>query len=93
MSSPTTYENNILFLTITFHCIQNASIVVQERLAKTKEEADEVVGSIDESRRLIDDYREGIASGLQPQLQELKQEGDSKISLASEKRKCANLIE
>lgn len=59
---------------------------VQENLTKTKKEADALVESINESRKLIDDYKEGIASILKPQLQELKREGDSKISLGSEKR-------
>lgn len=48
---------------------------------------EDVVESIQETRRIVDDYKEGIANGLRPKLHELKREGDSKISLASEQRK------
>ncbi|XP_043271259.1 laminin subunit alpha-1 [Venturia canescens] len=65
--------------------LQSNSKILQENLAKTKNDADKVVESINESRKLIDDYKEGIAGILKPQLQELKREGDSKISLGSEK--------
>lgn len=43
--------------------------------------------SVGNMQRLIDDYNQGIAERLKPKLNELKREGDSKISLASEKRK------
>ena len=66
--------------------IRNMFIIVEEKLEKTKEEVSIVVGSITESEKLIGDYKEGIANSLGPQLQELKREGDTKISLASEKR-------
>lgn len=39
------------------------------------------------SRQLIDNYNQGITDILKPKLNELKREGDSRISLASEKRK------
>lgn len=43
--------------------------------------------SVRSAQRLTDDYNQGIADRLKPKLNELKREGDSKISLASEKRK------
>lgn len=43
--------------------------------------------SVTNAQRLTDDYNQGIADRLKPKLNELKREGDSKISLASEKRK------
>lgn len=46
----------------------------------------ETANSISETRQLIEDYQQGIAEVLNPKLQELKREGDSRISLASEKR-------
>lgn len=50
-------------------------------------ENDEVSESVDDMQRLIDDYKKGISDRLQPKFQDLKREGDSKISLASEKCK------
>lgn len=47
-----------------------------------------VLENVKISRKLIEDYEEGIADRLKPKLNELKREGDSKISLASEK--CKN---
>lgn len=58
---------------------------MHEDLQDILDENDEVVESIKDTQRLIDDYKEGIADRLKPKLQELKREGDSKISLASEK--------
>lgn len=37
------------------------------------------------TRKLVEDYRSGVAEILNPQLQDLKRESDSRISLASEK--------
>lgn len=58
--------------------------LVQESLHTVLEDNDEVMESIEESNKLITDYKEGIANSLKPKLHELKREGDSKISLASE---------
>lgn len=49
-----------------------------------------VLENVKISRKLIEDYEEGIADRLKPKLNELKREGDSKISLASEK--CKNHV-
>ncbi|XP_015607311.1 laminin subunit alpha-1 [Cephus cinctus] len=58
---------------------------VQEELQTILVDNDEVIESIEQSKRLIEDYKEGTANRLKPKLQELKREGDWKISLASEK--------
>lgn len=60
---------------------------MHEDLQNILDENDEVMGSVRNTQRLIDDYKEGIADRLKPKLHELKREGDSKISLASEKCK------
>lgn len=58
---------------------------MHEDLLNILEENDEVTKSVSDTQRLIDDYKHGIADRLKPKLQDLKREGDSKISLASEK--------
>ena len=58
--------------------------LVQENLQIFLKDNNEVAESIQITRKLINDYKEGIADGLKPKLHELKREGDSKISLASE---------
>ena len=60
---------------------------MQESLQTVLEDNDEVMESIQDSKKLIHDYKEGIANSLKPKYQELKREGDSKISLASEQCK------
>lgn len=58
---------------------------VHEDLLNIMEDNNEVAESVMNTQRLIDDYKQGIADRLKPKLHELKREGDSKISLASEK--------
>ena len=42
--------------------------------------------TVSDMRQLIESYQKGMKDILYPQLVELKREGDSSISLASEKR-------
>ncbi|XP_074102845.1 wing blister [Cotesia typhae] len=65
--------------------LQSESNKLQERLVEIKSEHRKLIETISESEKLINDYKEGLANDLYPQLHELKREGDSKISLASEK--------
>ncbi|XP_029679159.1 laminin subunit alpha-1-like [Formica exsecta] len=65
--------------------LQSNSKKLHEDLLNILEENDEVTKSVSDTQRLIDDYKHGIADRLKPKLQDLKREGDSKISLASEK--------
>lgn len=58
---------------------------MHEDLVNILEKNDKVTKSASDTQRLIDDYKHGIADRLKPKLQDLKREGDSKISLASEK--------
>lgn len=58
---------------------------MHEDLLNILEKNDKVTKSVSDTQRLIDDYKHGIADRLKPKLQDLKREGDSKISLASEK--------
>ena len=69
--------------------IQRVSLLflVQEKVNEILQENAQTENSISETRQLIDDYHQGIVDVLNPKLQELKREGDSRISLASEKRK------
>lgn len=60
---------------------------VREDIENTLRDNEVVLENVETSRKLIEDYEEGIADRLKPKLNELKREGDSKISLASEKRK------
>lgn len=61
---------------------------VREDIENTLRDNEVVLENVETSRKLIEDYEEGIADRLKPKLNELKREGDSKISLASEK--CKN---
>lgn len=61
---------------------------MQERLYSILNENMEVTSSLDETRESIENHQKGIVEVLGPKLEELKREGDSRISLASEKRKC-----
>lgn len=60
---------------------------MRENIQNILDDNEEVLEIVKDNQRLIDDYNEGIANRLKPKLYELKREGDSKISLASEKRK------
>lgn len=51
------------------------------------------MNSFDKTEKDIDKYEESVSNSLKAKLQELKQEGDSKISLASEKREDLYKIE
>lgn len=62
---------------------------MQEKLEQVMQDNNEVSESLTDMQRLIDDYKKGISDRLQSKFQDLKREGDSKISLASEK--CKNL--
>jgi len=64
---------------------------VHEDLLDILEENSKVTKSVSDTQRLIDDYTQGIADRLKPKLQDLKREGDSKISFASEK--CNVLVD
>lgn len=63
--------------------------LVREDVENILKENEMVLENVKISRKLVEDYEEGIADRLKPKLNELKREGDSKISLASEK--CKNL--
>ncbi|XP_014204068.2 laminin subunit alpha-1 [Copidosoma floridanum] len=65
--------------------LQSDSRRIQERLNDILKENLETAASIVQTRQLISDYQQGIIDVLNPKLQDLKREGDSKISLASEK--------
>ncbi|XP_051174494.1 laminin subunit alpha-1 isoform X1 [Leptopilina boulardi] len=64
--------------------LHNQRKKLQEDLQLILSKNENFIESIQETRRIVDDYKEGIANGLRPKLHELKREGDSKISLASE---------
>lgn len=49
-----------------------------------------MVKSVKNTQWLIDDYKQGIVDRLKPKLYELQNEGDSKISLATEKCNALN---
>lgn len=61
--------------------------LVRENVQTVLNANKEVLKSMQDTQELIDDYTAGIAERLKPKLYELKREGDSKISLASEKCK------
>ncbi|RLU21684.1 hypothetical protein DMN91_006060 [Ooceraea biroi] len=65
--------------------LQSNSRKLHEDLQTILEENDVVAESVKNTQRLIDDYKQGIAERLRPKLYELQHEGDSKISLATEK--------
>lgn len=83
------YKGN--FLDNNFRLI-NTFLSVHEDLLNILEKNDEVTESVSNTQRLIDDYSQDIADRLKPKLQDLKREGDSKISLASEKCNVPYLI-
>lgn len=59
---------------------------MREGIKNLLDENDRTMESTRDTQKLIDDYSTGISERLKPKLNELKREGDSKISLASEKR-------
>ncbi|XP_035736479.1 laminin subunit alpha-1-like [Vespa mandarinia] len=65
--------------------VQSESKALEEKLEKVMQDNNEVSESVNDMQRLIDDYKKEISDRLQPKFQDLKREGDSKISLASEK--------
>ncbi|XP_076178093.1 laminin subunit alpha-1-like [Ptiloglossa arizonensis] len=65
--------------------LQNESKKLRENVQTVLNANKEVLKSMQDTQELIDDYTAGIAERLKPKLYELKREGDSKISLASEK--------
>ncbi|XP_048508975.1 laminin subunit alpha-1 [Athalia rosae] len=65
--------------------LKSSSIESQDRLRSLLEDNDFMMRSFEKSIKDIDEYNELITNQLRPKLHELKREGDSKISLASEK--------
>ncbi|XP_066580920.1 laminin subunit alpha-1 [Prorops nasuta] len=65
--------------------LQSGTKTLHEGLQRVSIENDKIYDSVENSRKIIHSYKEGIAGQLKPQLNELKRESDSKISLASEK--------
>ncbi|XP_011501171.1 PREDICTED: laminin subunit alpha-1 [Ceratosolen solmsi marchali] len=65
--------------------LQSGSRNLQTRLNDILNENIETDSSIFETKQLIERYQQGIKEILNPKFLELKREGDSKISLASEK--------
>ncbi|XP_076279706.1 wing blister isoform X1 [Lasioglossum baleicum] len=65
--------------------LQDGSRQLREGIKNLLDENDRIMESTRDNQKLIDDYRTGISERLKPKLNELKREGDSKISLASEK--------
>ncbi|KAG7199623.1 hypothetical protein KM043_014226 [Ampulex compressa] len=65
--------------------IQGQSKKLQEDAREILDDNEDTLEDLKSSQMLINDYEEGIADRLRPKLNELKREGDSKISLASEK--------
>jgi hypothetical protein len=61
--------------------------LVQEKLNDILNKNIETANSLFETKQFIENYQQGITDVLNPKFQELKREGDSRISLASEKRK------
>ena len=61
--------------------------IVRENVKNILNENEKILESIKNSQKLIGDYKEGITNRLKPKLYDLKREGDSEISLASEKCK------
>nr|XP_034195684.1 laminin subunit alpha-1 isoform X1 [Osmia lignaria] len=70
---------------VKLQSLQNDSERLRENIQSILDDNEEVLETVKDNQRLIDDYNEGIANRLKPKLYELKREGDSKISLASEK--------
>ncbi|XP_023288824.1 laminin subunit alpha-2 [Orussus abietinus] len=65
--------------------LKNESKRVQDNLHTISAGNEEVLGSIHRSEILIEDLNQGVSNVLKPKLNDLKREGDSKISLATEK--------
>ncbi|XP_076668102.1 wing blister isoform X2 [Andrena cerasifolii] len=65
--------------------LQDDSKKLREGVQDLLEDNELVLDATKDNQRLIDDYKEGIENQLKPKLNELKREGDSKVSLASEK--------
>ncbi|XP_043794597.1 laminin subunit alpha-2 isoform X1 [Apis laboriosa] len=65
--------------------LKDDSKKLREDIENISKDNEMVLENVKISRKLIEDYEEGIADRLKPKLNELKREGDSKISLASEK--------
>lgn len=64
---------------------QTSATLLEDSIQSIKSNHQSLLDSIQQSETLINDYKLGISNNLQPQLSSLKHEGDSKISLASEK--------
>lgn len=64
---------------------------MRENVQNILEDNNEVLEAVVDNQKLTEDYNEGITNRLKPKLYELKREGDSKISLASEKCKNTTL--
>nr|XP_031843946.1 laminin subunit alpha-1 isoform X2 [Nomia melanderi] len=65
--------------------LQDDSKKLRENIKNLLNDNDKVLEGTRETQKLIDDYNIGISERLKPKLNDLKREGDSKISLASEK--------
>ncbi|KZC04266.1 Laminin subunit alpha-1 [Dufourea novaeangliae] len=65
--------------------LQDDSKKLRENIQNLLNDNDKVLEATKVTRKLIEDYNDGISDRLKPKLYELKREGDSKISLASEK--------
>ncbi|XP_061943056.1 laminin subunit alpha lam-3 isoform X4 [Apis cerana] len=70
---------------LKFQKLKDDSKKLREDIENILKDNEMVLENVKISRKLIEDYEEGIADRLKPKLNELKREGDSKISLASEK--------
>ncbi|XP_050482872.1 laminin subunit alpha-1 isoform X2 [Bombus huntii] len=70
---------------IKLQTLQDDSKKLRENVENILNDNEKVLESIKTSQKLIGDYKEGIANILKPKLYDLKREGDSEISLASEK--------
>nr|XP_012147088.1 PREDICTED: laminin subunit alpha-2 isoform X4 [Megachile rotundata]XP_012147089.1 PREDICTED: laminin subunit alpha-2 isoform X4 [Megachile rotundata] len=70
---------------VKLQILQKDSEKLRENIQNILDDNEEVLETIIDNQKLIDDYKEGITNTLKPKLYELKREGDSKISLASEK--------
>ncbi|XP_043600424.1 laminin subunit alpha-1 isoform X4 [Bombus pyrosoma] len=72
-------------INIKLQTLQDDSEKLRENVKNILNDNEKVLESIKTSQKLIGDYKEGIANILKPKLYDLKREGDSEISLASEK--------
>ncbi|XP_078049382.1 wing blister isoform X1 [Augochlora pura] len=70
---------------VKLQSLQDDSRHLREGIKNLMDENDKLMESTKDTQKLIDDYTTGISERLKPKLNDLKREGDSKISLASEK--------